>query len=257
MESEGIERKRNFYIGGIAVGRGVLAAYGSLFTYPLATYSSLDKASKHSFFKEQQMGSAKVQGDLWGQAPLDWANLQEPKHIPLFEAMLDAARVGEGTRLLDAGCGGGGASRLAAGRGARVTGLDAASGLIEVARERVPSGDFRVGDIEELPFEDDVFDVVLAANSVQYAADHVAALRELGRVCAPEGQIVVGLFGTPDKVEFRAILQAVREALPEPPPGGRTVWGFCTGQTGGADREGRVEGAGKQRGELPVHLPGF
>jgi SAM-dependent methyltransferase len=165
------------------------------------------------------MGSAKVQGDLWGQAPVDWASVQEPMHTPLFQAMLDAASVGAGTRLLDVGCGGGGASAMAAARGAQVSGLDAAEGLIEIVRQKVPSGDFRVGDIEELPFGNDAFDVVLAANSVQYAAERVIALRELGRVCTREGRIVVGLFGPAEKVEYRAILKAVREVLPEPPMG--------------------------------------
>jgi hypothetical protein len=44
-------------------------------------------------------------------------------------------------------------------------------------------------------------------------------LRGIGRVCRPDGRIVAGLFGPPDKVEYRAIFGAVRDALPEPPPG--------------------------------------
>jgi SAM-dependent methyltransferase len=165
------------------------------------------------------MGTAEVQGELWGQAPQDWALIQEPMHRPLWEAMLDEALVGSGTRILDAGCGGGGSCVLAAGRGAHVSGLDAAEGLLLFAQERVPDGDFRVGDIEDLPYDDNMFDAVFAANSVQYAADRVAALREFGRICRPGGRIVAGLFGSQEKVEFRAIMGAVRDALPEPPPG--------------------------------------
>ena len=62
------------------------------------------------------MGSARIQGHLWGGAARDWADLQEPQHTPLWRAMLDAARVSTGTLTLDAGCGGGGASELAAAR---------------------------------------------------------------------------------------------------------------------------------------------
>lgn len=91
------------------------------------------------------MGSADVQGELWGRAPDDWASLQESQHVPLFDAMLDVTGVGEGVRLLDVGCGGGGASFLAAERGAIVSGLDASAPLIDIARERVPSRDFRSG----------------------------------------------------------------------------------------------------------------
>jgi SAM-dependent methyltransferase len=169
--------------------------------------------------RSNEMGSSQKQGDLWGQAPSDWATIQEPKHIPLFNAMLDAAGVGTDTHLLDAGCGGGGAGVLAAQRGAQVSGLDASDGLIKIAQARVPSGDFHVGDIEDLPFENDTFDAVIAPNSVQYAEDRIAALRELGRVCKPDGRVVVGLFGPSDKVEYSRILQAIRRAMPEPPPG--------------------------------------
>ena len=165
------------------------------------------------------MGSAKIQGDLWGRAPRGWAEIQEPMHRPIWEAMLNATEVGSGTRFLDAGCGGGGASILAAERGAQVSGLDAAEGLLAFGRQRVPDGDFRVGDIEDLPYDDDTFEVVFAANSVQYTVDRVAALRELGRVCAPEGRIVAGLFGPPENVAFATIFKAQRDTMPEPPSG--------------------------------------
>ena len=133
--------------------------------------------------------------------------------------MLDAARVGTGTRILDAGCGGGGASELAVARGAQVTGFDASEPLLRIARERVPSGEFRSGDMEALPFDDGEFDAVIAANSVQYTANPVVALRELGRVCAPWGRVAVGVWGAPEDCEQRVIFGAVREAVPEPPPG--------------------------------------
>lgn len=166
------------------------------------------------------MGSSKIQGELWGKAPQGWVEIQEPMHSPLWEAMLDATTVGSGTRFLDAGCGGGGASVLAAERGAQVSGLDAAEGLITFARESTPHGDFHVGDIESLPFDDDAFDTVFAANSVQFSEDRIAALRELGRVCAPKGRIVAGLFGPPENVDYMAIFKAARDVLPEPPPNG-------------------------------------
>jgi SAM-dependent methyltransferase len=165
------------------------------------------------------MGSATIQGELWGRAPRDWAELQEPTGTPLWEAMLDAAGVSKGTRFLDVGCGGGGASLLAAERGAQVSGLDAAAPMIEVARERLPEADWRVGDMEALPYDDGSFDAVFSANSLQYAADRVQALGEFKRVCAPGGRIAVGLWDSPDKVEFRAVFAAVVGALPEPPPG--------------------------------------
>ena len=165
------------------------------------------------------MGTAEIQGELWGAAPEGWVTIQEPMHRPLFEAMLDAAKTAEGTHVLDAGCGGGGASVAAAERGASVSGIDAAEGLIRYARKRVPEGDFRVGDIESLPFADGAFHAVIAPNSVQYSADRVATLRGFARVCRDGGRVVAGLFGAPEKVAFEPIFGAIRDALPEPPPG--------------------------------------
>jgi 2-polyprenyl-3-methyl-5-hydroxy-6-metoxy-1,4-benzoquinol methylase len=59
------------------------------------------------------MGTAEIQGELWSKMPQDWSTIQEPMHIPLWEAMLEVALVGSGTRFLDVGCGGGGSSVLA------------------------------------------------------------------------------------------------------------------------------------------------
>ena len=162
------------------------------------------------------MGSAAVQGPLWGRAAYDWAELQEPTALPLWEAMLDAAAVGSGTRLLDAGCGAGGASVLAAGRGAQVNGLDAAEALLAIARARVRDGDFRLGDLEALPYADQTFDAILAADVLPYVADPLAALRELRRVCAPQGRVVVALWGAPEACEQRVIVAALRALLPRP-----------------------------------------
>ena len=162
------------------------------------------------------METATVPGELWGKAAQDWAEIQEPMTRPLWEAMLNAAQVGPGTRLLDVGCGGGGASVLAAARGAHVTGLDVAEGLIAFARERSPNCEFHVGDMAALPFADGSFDVVFAANSLQFAGDWLAALREVGRVCVVNGRITIGLFGPPEQVAFRVIFKTISAVMPEP-----------------------------------------
>jgi SAM-dependent methyltransferase len=162
------------------------------------------------------MGSAGVQGQLWSRAAHDWAELQEPFALPLWGAMLDAAAVGPGTRLLDAGCGAGGASVLAAGRGAQVNGLDAAEALLAIARTRVPDGDFRLGDVEALPYGDTTFDAIIAADVLAYVANPLAALRELRRVCTRQGRVALASWGVPEVCEQRAIIQAVRTLLPRP-----------------------------------------
>lgn len=184
------------------------------------------------------MGSADLQGELWGRAPADWLDLQEGFSVPLWDSMLNATGVENGSRLLDAGCGAGGASVLAYGRGATVTGLDASEGLLGMAKRRVPDAEFRLGDLEALPFDDGVFDAVIAASSIQYAEDPAKAVDELARVVTSDGRVAVGLFGTPDKVEYRVVLEAIRDALPDPPEGGGP---FALSQPG--TLEGLIEAA--------------
>jgi len=166
------------------------------------------------------MKKSELQGKLWGKAPKGWAEIQEPKHKPLWDAMLNASEVGPDTIFLDVGCGAGGASIIAKERGANIYGIDVADGLLNFAKKNIPDGIFQVADIENLPFEDNTFDVLFAANSIQYTEDRNAALNELKRVCKPEGRIVAGLFGAPEKVDYRVVFKALRDAMPEPPKGG-------------------------------------
>src|ERR1700738_4245414 len=98
------------------------------------------------------MGSAQMQGRLWGADARAWSELNEPHCAPLYEAVLDAIGAGSGTALLDAGGGAGLARQLAAKRGAVVSGIDASEALLEIANERNPGADIRHGDLEELPF---------------------------------------------------------------------------------------------------------
>ena len=166
------------------------------------------------------MGSATVQGQLWGARAQDWAAGVEQVGLPLFGAALDAARVAGGTRLLDAGCGAGLLALLASLRGAQVTALDASPGLVAIARQRLPAADVREGDLEALPFADGSFDAVVAVNSIFYAADMAAAMRELARVARPGGRVVITAWGPPAKCEFLAAeMPALGPLMPPPPPG--------------------------------------
>ena len=165
------------------------------------------------------MGTAEVQGALWGAAARDWSELNEPHCAALYEAVFDAIGIDGSTELLDAGCGAGLALQIAAKRGATVTGFDASAALLEIAAERVPGADLRRGDLESLPYRDGTFSTVTSFNAVQYAADPVAALRELRRVALPGSPVAVLSWGDPGRCESRTILAAIGGLLPPPPPG--------------------------------------
>jgi ubiquinone/menaquinone biosynthesis C-methylase UbiE len=130
--------------------------------------------------------------------------------------MLDAAGVGEGTKLLDMGCGAGGAAMKASKRGAEVVGFDASANLLEVAAERLPEAEFSQGDIERLPYPDATFDVVFAANSVQYAEDQQQAAREALRVTKPDGKFVIGMWCEPERCDMAGLFKAVSPGGPPP-----------------------------------------
>ncbi len=165
------------------------------------------------------MGTAETNAKLWGARAREWADHQEQTARPLYENVLAATRIGAGSSYLDVGCGAGMALQLAAALGAKVSGLDAAPDLLTIARERVPNGDIRQGEIEELPFADGTFDVVTGFNSFQYAAKPVEALREAVRVTKKGGHVVIATWSPPDLTEAAKLIGAVRPLLPPPPPG--------------------------------------
>jgi SAM-dependent methyltransferase len=168
---------------------------------------------------QTQVGTAELQGRLWSVNAADWAELQERYLEPAFTAGLDALGVGKGTRLLDIGCGAGRALRLAANRGADVSGLDAAPGLLEIARRRVPGATLIQGELQTLPFGDAEFDAVSGFNSFQYAADPIAALREAKRVTRRRGRILALVWSPAEMCELAAHLQSLGALMPPPPPG--------------------------------------
>ena len=173
------------------------------------------------------MGTGKEQAELWGPGARDWSDYNEPMCTPFYAAVLDAAEVGPGTALLDVGCGGGFAMLLAAGRGATVSGIDATPALLDIARERNPGASVTVGDLEDpLPFAPGVFDVVTAFNSVQYAADPVAVVKNMSQVARPGGFVSLLVWGPPEQCESGVMFTELGPLLPPTPPGapGVVAW---------------------------------
>jgi SAM-dependent methyltransferase len=165
------------------------------------------------------MGTGKEQAELWGPGARDWSDYNEPTCTPFYEAVLDATAVGPGTRLLDVGCGGGFAMLLAARRGATVSGIDTTPALLDIVRERVPGASLAIADLEDpLPFDAGEFDVVTAFNSVQYAADPVAALKGMSHVTKPGGLISVVVWGPPAQCESGVLFTELGPVMPPAPP---------------------------------------
>ncbi len=112
----------------------------------------------------------------------------------LVEVVADAARVGEGTRVCDVGCGYGATSRaLVSGRGARVTGLTVSGAQQRFAQARSPSGNPRIllGDWLANDLSDEGFDAVIAIESISHMRDRARVFSECHRVLVPGGRLVV------------------------------------------------------------------
>jgi len=172
--------------------------------------------------KSSAAGSAERWGPLWGARPKDWAEI-ETQQRPTYDEAIRRAGIGAGQRVLDIGCGSGAFLRVAADRRARVSGLDASEALLGLARARVPEADLHAGDMQALPFGDDVFDLVTGFNSFFFAADMTAALREAGRVARPGAPVVIQVWGRPEACSLTALKHVLAPYLPPPPPA-RALW---------------------------------
>jgi SAM-dependent methyltransferase len=167
------------------------------------------------------MSTAAVEGPDWSSRAAAWAEHWARLAEPARRAVADAAAIGPGTRVLDIGCGSGELCLLAAERGADVSGIDAAAGMVELARRRVPRADLRVGPMETLPWSDGTFDVVTAFNSFQFAASFAVALREGARVARPGGVVAICNWGRREDRDLFAVYDALGDLeppAPEPEP---------------------------------------
>jgi SAM-dependent methyltransferase len=109
----------------------------------------------------------------------------------LAPQLADLAGVRQGQRALDVGSGPGAlTTELVARLGATsVAAVDPSAPFVEAARARHPGVDVRSARAEELPFEDDAFDVALAQLVVHFMADPLAGLAEMRRVVRPGGVV--------------------------------------------------------------------
>ena len=148
-------------------------------------------------------------GIAWSARARDWAYLMEPLFVPLYEQLARTLDIGIGTNVVDVGCGAGLGMRHYAQRGATVVGVDAALGLLTIARSRVPSAEIHHASLTDMPLEDACFDAVTGVNSFVYADD--GGLTEAHRVLRPGGKLALGFWTDP--LDFGWAMAALGEAL--------------------------------------------
>lgn len=144
----------------------------------------------------------------------------------MARAVVEQAAPIAGQDVLDLACGTGKAALLAAARGARVIGVDAAARLLVVARKRADTFgvdlEVREGDLLALPVADASADVVLSVFGVVFAADPAQALQEIARVLRPGGRVLLSAWvpGGPIDAMLGAMGRIVSRVTNAPSMGG-------------------------------------
>lgn len=114
---------------------------------------------------------------------------------PVVREILDALPVGV---ALDAACGTGRHAAYLAALGHTIVGVDSSPGMLDVAREKIPDGEFHEAELDVLPLEDDSVDLVVCAIALVHLPQIEQPFREFARVLRPGGHLVVsdqqGLF---------------------------------------------------------------
>ncbi|NNF53085.1 MAG: methyltransferase domain-containing protein [Acidimicrobiales bacterium] len=151
-------------------------------------------------------------GRAWEHAAKDWAYLFEPYARDAIEYVFAKANVDEHSSVLDVACGSGLALSRAARLGASTAGLDAAEGLIDIARRRDRNGDLRVGDMFDLPWPDASFDLVTSFNGIWGGC--AAAVVEMARVVKPGGMVALTFWGPGKNLDLRDFFIALGSAVP-------------------------------------------
>jgi SAM-dependent methyltransferase len=149
-----------------------------------------------------------------------FAPLQMYTTIPAGR-LANHAGIRAGMRVLDVGCGTGVVAVTAARLGARVTGLDLTPELLEVARTNGALAgvdiDWHEGDVEQLPFEPETFDVVVSQFGHMFAPRPDVAIGQMLRVLKPGGTIAFSTW--PPELFIGRMFALVSQYMPPPPPG--------------------------------------
>jgi SAM-dependent methyltransferase len=145
--------------------------------------------------------------------------------------LLDAAGAGAETNLLDIATGPGSVAAKAASLGAVCIGVDLSPGMIALARSAHPDIDFRVAEVEHLPFADGCFDAIACNFGLGHFPWPEAAVAECRRTLKAGGRMAFSWWDQPDKQRiqglFREAIAEVGVAPPPDVPAGHSNLRFC------------------------------
>jgi ubiquinone/menaquinone biosynthesis C-methylase UbiE len=154
----------------------------------------------------------------WESIAGRFADRWSPITSRAIDALLDAAHVGQDSRVLDVGTGAGDAAGRAVERGAEATGVDVAAAMVEIAAHRHPEASFVQASATGLPFEGGAFDAVVGNNVIQHVGEPKRAALEFRRVLTPGGRIALTNWDAAERSPFFAAVHDAVAAAGVPPP---------------------------------------
>jgi SAM-dependent methyltransferase len=162
----------------------------------------------------------------WQNAAAEYDATFAQATAPFAEALLDAAGVAAGLRVLDLCCGTGVVTAAAAARDTRPVGLDFSAAMLAEARRAHPQLQFDQADAEALPYADKSFAAVVSNFGVHHLPSPQKALAEASRVLSPGGRAALTTWAAPaENIAWRLLFNAIRDhgdpnAAKTPPSGG-------------------------------------
>lgn len=144
--------------------------------------------------------------ESWSANAAGWVEHErifDAAFAPVTAALLEAADLAAGQRVLDVGCGSGTLLAAAVAAGAEAVGVDVSPGMVEAARRRVPEATVLVADAQTADLGAEapgaVYDRVVSRFGVMFFDDPVAAFANLRSVTAPDGRIAFACWRTAEE----------------------------------------------------------
>ncbi len=184
------------------------------------TFDAAFDAAQYKETTRAQWQAAAEAWDRWEPTIEDWLGAAT-------EAMLDCARVGSGSRVLDVAAGAGGQTLAAVrrvGPSGRVLATDLAPAILAYADARLRNAGYENVETAEMDGEHlDVppgsFDAVISRVGLIYFPDRQAALQSMLRALAPGGRVAALTYSTPERNGFFSVpISVIREHAQLPPP---------------------------------------
>lgn len=166
--------------------------------------------------------SNEEQIEYWNEnAGLKWAEHQtalDAMLAPATSALIEAAAIQRGERVLDIGCGTGETSLIAVEAGAQVTGVDISEPMLELARSRADGrAEMLIADASQYQ-ADTVFDLAMSRFGVMFFEDPVAAFANIRKNLKPDGRMAFACWQTPKVNDWVMVpMKAIKPLMPEAP----------------------------------------